>query len=1384
MSRGHDPIEAVSSIDERLGPVIESFLARYRRGERPGLTDLVTRHPDLAGPILELLPALVELEQVGGAGGVGGEMPSPSGERPSGDDDTAPSPGRLGDYRLHGRIGGGGMGVVYEAEHQSLRSRVAIKVIHPRFRGEPRFLDRFIAEARLAAGLHHTNIVGVFDYGEHSGVCYYAMPLIRGRSLDLVLDDLRRLRSEDRAPDAIEAQAAARGLFTGRFDPPLGTSHPFARAAIGTGRGTYDVSEGTFAVPSDGHDSEITAPILALSASEGIEVAERDKALDSSATSSFIGRAPRYFREVARLAAQVAEALEYAHRRNVLHRDIKPSNLLLDATGNAWVTDFGLAKLEESADLTQSHELVGTLRYMAPERLRGTSIRAADVYSLGATLYELATLRPPFEEKDRISLMERIREGATAPPREIDRQIPRDLETIILKAMARDPKDRFVSASEMAAELRRFVDGRPIRSRPISIAEQFWRWCKRDPKLAGACSAAAALTIVLAVGSTWSALVLRDQVSRTRDAERATRKNLFNALVAEARGTRLSRRPGQRFEALKSIREAATIARELGLPASDLGRLRDEAIAAMALPDLRPEGRSISLPPGSIQFGFDREMARYAVRDHDGTILVRDARDDREIARFRARGDRDIWMLQFSSDGRYLASDNYTGRDLRVWEIARGAEVLTVPGPVGMQADFRPDSRRILVGEGSLGEYDLETGRLVHRFSGHLVRATYRLDGARIAAVDDATTPPTCRIFGADPDHPIRSFPLRVSVDYLAWSPDGRTLATARFDGKVDLWDTETGNPRATAEGHDPGGLKADFHPSGLLMASNGFESQLRLWDTALGRPLLSLTGASEPRFSRDGRIGVLLVDRLTPYRVEPGREHRAFARASRVPMDYGNPSIRKEGRILAVGTSYGVILWDLADGRELALLPIGLAWHARFDPSGDLLTNGSAGGRRWSVRLDESRSELAIGPPRRLPLPATHGGMALDRSGRIVAAALRNHAVVTTPDRTFAVGPLDDCRSVAVSPDGRYLATGTHVSARGAQVWRIADGSKAADLPIADGANVAFTPDGRWLVTTSPRSRFWEVDTWRERLPSPECGSWFSDDGRITVVIEPGRILRLVEFATGKALARLESPDLANVWGTTLSPSGAHLVTTSRDRKNHCVHVWDLRAIRSQLAELGLDWEAPPIPDAGPGSAIGPLKVSVDLGPFTGIDEEAWSLFREAQAIEGAGRTDEAIAAFRRIIVRYPSLAEARNTLAWQLATRAPRRARAEAVDHARRAVAVEPLKSTYLNTLGVALYRDGRPAEAIPVLERSLAAGLGLSDPFDLFFLAMARHRLGQADRARADFNRAVAWIRSQKSLLNSQARELSAFRAEAEAILAGPPSELPVDLFAPLH
>ena len=185
--------------DDQLGAVVESFLDRFRRGERPPLEELAARYPELASQIRELIPALVELEQHRERSR--DLKPSAAGRGSFTDSqEEGPWPEQLGDYLIIRRIGGGGMGVVYEAEHESLKSRVALKVVHPRFRADPKYLRRFHAEARTAAGLHHTNIVSVFDYGDHDGVCFYAMQFIVGQPLDHVLADIRRLRDQGHKP--------------------------------------------------------------------------------------------------------------------------------------------------------------------------------------------------------------------------------------------------------------------------------------------------------------------------------------------------------------------------------------------------------------------------------------------------------------------------------------------------------------------------------------------------------------------------------------------------------------------------------------------------------------------------------------------------------------------------------------------------------------------------------------------------------------------------------------------------------------------------------------------------------------------------------------------------------------------------------------------------------------------------------------------------------------------------------------------------------------------------------------------------------------------------------------------------------------------------------
>jgi serine/threonine protein kinase len=332
---------------------------------------------------------------------------------------------RLGDYHILGEIGRGGMGVVYEARQESLGRRVALKVLGSSANDKHR--QRFEREARAAAQLHHTNIVPVFGVGREEGLSYYVMQYIDGQCLSRFLNQFKGAGTDASwpTPDTI----------------------PFA----------------------DQHTEKPQASPTAEPSRFGAET-KRPGA--------------EHYRWVAQIGLQVADALHYAHSQGVIHRDIKPANLLLDPHGTVWITDFGVARLAEEAELTAAGDVVGTLRYMAPEQLNGEADLRSDIYSLGLTLYELLALRPAFDETSRGGLLRQLADGAVPPLRALRPDVPRDLETIISKAITHEPKDRYATAEALAEDLRAWLEDRPIRARRIGPAERLWRWCRRNRTVA------------------------------------------------------------------------------------------------------------------------------------------------------------------------------------------------------------------------------------------------------------------------------------------------------------------------------------------------------------------------------------------------------------------------------------------------------------------------------------------------------------------------------------------------------------------------------------------------------------------------------------------------------------------------------------------------------------------------------------------------------------------------------------------------------------------------------------------------------------------------------------------------------------------------------------
>jgi serine/threonine protein kinase/WD40 repeat protein len=1367
---GRDPVD----------PLLESFLARWRQGERPSLEEYAARCPERAAEIRELFPALVELELLKPAV----EAATGSLERPSPRPESAarpapPHPQRLGDYRILRVIGEGGMGVVYEAEHESLKNRVALKVMHPRFRADRSYLRRFQTEARSAARLHHTNIVSVFDFGEQDGICYYAMQYIAGVGLHDVLDDVRRLRA---APDGA-SQAGTSGQ--GDDHPTEPVSGPISAVAHGLLSGQFATAPGSPAgsgppltASLDPDRTDQAAPVATLDRPAPAPSAAASAGGGGSGSNSFAGQPEStYFREVARLGAQIADAIDYAHRQNVVHRDIKPSNLLLDPQGNVWVTDFGLAKLVEGDDLSQSHDLVGTLRFMAPERFRGVSDRRGDIYALGATLYEMLALRPAFAERDQVLLIDQIVHEAPAPLRQHDRRIPRDLETIVHRVLAKDPKDRCEQAGELRDELRRFLEGRPTRWRRVRLVEQFRRWCKRNPLVAGLNALAATLTILIAIISTVAAVRLKAQQGETAKNLVQANRNLIQAYTTEAEARRVSRRVGQRFEALGAIERAMQLAPTVRITEAQRFRLRNEAIAALSLPDLRVAGE-LDVPRARKNgFAIDPAFERYAFKQDDGTVIVRHLADNAELLRLPGLPPaRNHTQAGFSPDGRYLAMTSGGGDILQVWDLQERRLVLTdreMAWPPAHNCSFRPDSRRIAVGHSdqSIVFYELPSGRRLGRWTEHRLSTgviAYSPDGSRLAIPCVGNM---VQIVVGDSGHLLASLPLPAPIDAVTWNPRRTNLlAVACEDGMIYVWDVEAGKQTAVLKGETYSGILIAYHPNGELLASRGWHSVLRLWDTRTGRQILSQPSAwfSTLEFDRTGRwlSGDATQEKVRILEVADAAECRTLVREPfREDNRHGALAIDPAGR-RAVTTTSIVTVWDLPSGATLATLPVPSDSGILFDASSAILTP-LPGLLRWPV-TEAPLGTITIGPPQILHPRGTGGGFAITPDGRAIAAAMSDDGGLVfdtqNPRHARWLRP-HHVSYIAISADSRWVVTGSFGVREGMKLWDAQTGRLIHDFPsVPDDccAVWSFSPDDRWLAVLWDGWLLFETTTWTPKVrlfrgPSKPHGLAFGPDSRTAAYCDNAGTVFLAEVETGRELARFEDPEQAQTDALQFTPDGSQLVNTLMDRPY--LRVWDVRAIRRRLAELRLDWDPPATfdtPDA-PGSFPPiPKPFRVDRGQL-----DSW-LKRGGQQAS----------------------AHQLNNLAWQLATGPPGlRDPQRALELARKAVALTPGTAIYLNTLGLAQYRAGHFTEAIANLEKSLAAGNGESDAFDLFFLAMARHKLGEVARARPDFDRALTWRRDHPNPAQpGWSEELDAFQAEAQALLDGPPSGLPADVFAP--
>jgi eukaryotic-like serine/threonine-protein kinase len=914
----------------------------------------------------------------------------------------------------------------------------------------------------------------------------------------------------------------------------------------------------------------------------------------------------------------LARAAHEAHRRGVVHRDLKPANVLLTADGTPKVTDFGLAKHLEAGGLqTQSGAILGTPCYMAPEQTTAAGREvgpAIDVYALGAILYEMLAGRPVFQAATVLQTLEMVRSNEPVPPSRLQPRVPRDLETICLKCLRKEPGKRYASAHELAEDLRRFLGHEPIRARRTGSLGRTLRWCRRNPRWAAMLAFTAVLaaaTVVVSSAAAW----------RAHQAERDGRKELFRATFAQAQALRKGGEAGQRCGSLAALEKAVGIARSLGTLDEQRVALRNEAVACLALADLRVV-QEWDAPAGWDCPTFDDGLQRYACTDEEGNVRIFQVAGGQEVMRLPGPGAKvDHVQQHFSAGGRFLATAYWFAGPRPpqsvLWELSETGPVRRI-GPAdhtGFYA-FSADGRRLAVPQpdASITLYDLVSGE--QRSLGPDHRATtvaFRPDGRQLAFTRHQSLHEV-HILDVETNQVVRRLSHPDDVRTLAWSADGRLLAAGCDDRNVHVWDTQGWNEQALLEGHQSYVTAVAFSPAGDLLASAAWDGTTRLWDPVSGRQLVSTPGTLL-QFSADGgRLAFQRGGRLGLWEVADGRECRVLHHGrvgNRAPWrNCKGPQMldfSPDGRLLLSAADDGVRLWDVAGHREVAYLNAGHHEAARFHPDGTLDTFGRTGLRAWPVREDRGPGTLRVGPAQLLATREGQGWFrgCVSADGSLVAAA--DH-VDDRSDRVF-VFPADrpgerillgdglKVSTLAVSPDGHWVAASVHEGELGVHLWDARTGRPEPFLPEEHQA-VTFSPDGRWLVGVGPAGcHLWKVGSWEagpaltwERRVWWAGPAGFRPDGRVLAVSRSLQQIQLVDGATLQEVATLTAPDPACVWWPCFSPDGRLLAVAT---ESHGVHLWDLGAIGAHLRALGLGCDLLPDGPAGP-AAGAPLVARV----------------------------------------------------------------------------------------------------------------------------------------------------------------------------------------------